>query len=67
MFYLIYYTCLTGYFLAMLFIFYQTLDDNEPKWLQKDGIIGDNPGEIPLKSSTLFFDNMFNIGRVKSN
>ena len=45
MFYLIYYTCLTGYFLAMLLIFYQTLDYKEPKWLQDDGIIGNNPGK----------------------
>lgn len=43
-YYLIYYTCLTGYFIAMLLIFYQTLDDNEPKWKGTNGIIGGNPG-----------------------
>ncbi len=45
-FYVIYYTLLTLYFLAMLWIFYQTLDDKEPKWQNANGIIGTNPGAI---------------------
>jgi hypothetical protein len=28
----------------MLVVFYQTLDDEVPKWLNSNGIIGDNPG-----------------------
>ncbi len=45
MFYVIYYILLAGYFAAMMFIFYQTLDDDKPKWMGKErGIIGENPG-----------------------
>jgi len=43
-FYIIYYTFLTGFFIAMLLIFYQTLDDKVPKWQNSNGIIGNNPG-----------------------
>lgn len=44
LFYIIYYAFLTGFFIAMLLIFYQTLDDKVPKWQNSNGIIGDNPG-----------------------
>ena len=44
LFYIVYYAFLTGFFMAMLFVFYQTLDDEVPKWLNSNGIIGDNPG-----------------------
>jgi sodium/potassium-transporting ATPase subunit beta len=44
LFYVIYYACLAGFFMAMLVVFYQTLDDEVPKWLNSNGIIGDNPG-----------------------
>lgn len=43
-FYIIYYGFLAGFFMAMLLIFYQTLDDNVPKWQNTNGIIGGNPG-----------------------
>jgi len=44
-FYVIYYAFLSAYFVAMMLIFYQTLDDNEPKWKGPEkGIIGMNPG-----------------------
>lgn len=44
-FYVIYYAFLSAYFVAMMLIFYQTLDDNEPKWKGPErGIIGENPG-----------------------
>ena len=39
LFYVVYYTFLTGFFIGMLVIFYQTLDDKQPKWQNKDGII----------------------------
>jgi len=43
-FYLIYYTCLTGFWLAMLNIFFLTLTDHKPKWIADDGLIGASPG-----------------------
>jgi sodium/potassium-transporting ATPase subunit beta len=43
-FYVIYYAFLTGFFAAMLVIFYQTLDEKVPKWQNSNGIIGTNPG-----------------------
>ena len=46
LFYIVYYAFLTGFFMAMLVVFYQTLDDEVPKWLNSNGIIGDNPGKI---------------------
>jgi hypothetical protein len=45
LFYVVYYAFLTGFFMAMLVVFYQTLDDEVPKWLNSNGIIGDNPGK----------------------
>ena len=45
LFYIVYYTFLTGFFIGMLLIFYQTLDDKEPKWQNSNGIIGSNPGK----------------------
>ena len=44
-FYIVYYTCLTGFFMAMLLAFFKTLDDREPTWTyEKGGLIGKNPG-----------------------
>jgi hypothetical protein len=53
LFYIVYYAFLTGFFMAMLFVFYQTLDDEVPKWLNSNGIIGDNPGMIFILLSTM--------------
>jgi len=44
LFYVIYYAFLAGFFVAMLLVFYQTLDDTIPKWQNSNGIIGTNPG-----------------------
>jgi len=44
LFYVIYYAFLAGFFMGMLLIFYQTLDDKIPRWLNSNGIIGANPG-----------------------
>jgi sodium/potassium-transporting ATPase subunit beta len=44
LFYVIFYAALAGFFAIMLLVFYQTLDDNKPKWQQDDGLIGSNPG-----------------------
>lgn len=43
-FYIIYYALLAGFFMGMLLIFYQTLDDKVPRWQNTNGIIGGNPG-----------------------
>lgn len=43
-FYIIYYAFLTAFFIAMLLIFFETLDDKVPKWQNSNGIIGTNPG-----------------------
>jgi len=43
-FYVIFYICLTAFFAAMLWVFYQTLDVTIPKWTQNNGLIGTNPG-----------------------
>jgi len=44
LFYLIFYAGLAAFFAVMLVIFYQTLDNFEPKWKLDSSIIGDNPG-----------------------
>lgn len=41
-FYLIYYTCLAAFWAAMLMVFFQTLEDDKPKY--QSGIIGRSPG-----------------------
>jgi len=44
-FYIIYYTCLAGFFMLMLLVFFQTLKDDRPSWdVDSDSIIGKNPG-----------------------
>jgi sodium/potassium-transporting ATPase subunit beta len=44
LFYLIFYTALAAFFSVMLVIFYQTLDNFEPKWKLDSSLIGDTPG-----------------------
>jgi sodium/potassium-transporting ATPase subunit beta len=44
LFYLIFYAALIGFFAAMLAVFNQTLDDNKPKWMLDESLIGSNPG-----------------------
>lgn len=41
---MVFYVALAGFFAAMLAVFYRTLDDNKPKWLLENGLIGTNPG-----------------------
>lgn len=43
-FYVIFYASLTGFFFAMLAVFYQTIDLRMPKWQLDSSLIGDNPG-----------------------
>ncbi|XP_033228654.1 sodium/potassium-transporting ATPase subunit beta-2-like [Belonocnema kinseyi] len=44
LFYILFYAVLTGFFGAMLAVFYQTLDPHHPKWQQEKSLIGNNPG-----------------------
>lgn len=43
-FYCIYYSCLAAFWAAMLLVFFQTIDYNQPKWTGDNGIIGISPG-----------------------
>ncbi|XP_063244574.1 sodium/potassium-transporting ATPase subunit beta-2-like isoform X1 [Bacillus rossius redtenbacheri] len=43
-FYVLFYAGLSGYFAAMLAVFYQTLDMSSPKWQLDSSLIGSNPG-----------------------
>ncbi|XP_065346789.1 sodium/potassium-transporting ATPase subunit beta-2-like [Cloeon dipterum] len=43
-FYIIFYAALSGFFAAMLAVFYQTLNTKTPKWKLEESIIGTNPG-----------------------
>lgn len=43
-FYIILYAFLAGFFAALLTIFYQTLDMNQPKWTMDSSLIGNSPG-----------------------
>jgi len=51
-FYIIYYSCLAGFWLAMLNIFFLTLEEKAPKWKGANGLIGDSPG-LGLKPAQL--------------
>ncbi|XP_011309917.1 sodium/potassium-transporting ATPase subunit beta-2 [Fopius arisanus] len=44
LFYVIFYGVLTGFFGALLAVFYQTLDPQQPKWQLDRSLIGNNPG-----------------------
>jgi sodium/potassium-transporting ATPase subunit beta len=60
----IFYAVLAGFFAAMLAVFYQTLDDQKPKWKLDEGLIGSNPGlgfrpmpdESNVESTLIWFD-----------
>jgi len=43
-FYIVYYSFLTAFFIVMLLAFFQTLSDKEPTWkMESGGLIGSNP------------------------
>ncbi|KDR20642.1 sodium/potassium-transporting ATPase subunit beta-2-like [Zootermopsis nevadensis] len=44
LFYILFYSGLVGFFLAMIAVFYQTIDLKIPKWQQDRSVIGSNPG-----------------------
>lgn len=43
-FYVIYYACLAAFWALMMFIFFLTIDDHQPKWIGDKGLIGTSPG-----------------------
>jgi len=43
-FYLVYYSCLAAFFMIMLLIFFTSLWDHRPTYLQEESLIGVNPG-----------------------
>lgn len=51
-FYLIYYSCLAGFWAAMLNIFFLTLENHQPKWQNENSLIGVSPG-VGLKPHQL--------------
>jgi len=64
-FYIIYYTLLAGFWLLCLFIFYQFIEDHQPRWQQDGGLIGRSPalGVRPgqddsiIESSVIIFNH----------
>ncbi|XP_069691964.1 sodium/potassium-transporting ATPase subunit beta-2-like [Periplaneta americana] len=44
LFYVLFYSGLIGFFIAMIAVFYQTIDLRIPKWQQDKSLIGNNPG-----------------------
>lgn len=44
LFYILFYSGLIGFFVAMMAVFYQTIDMKIPKWQQDKSVIGNNPG-----------------------
>merc|ERR1711988_282055 len=64
-FYIIYYSCLAGFWALCLFIFYQFIEDHQPRWQMADGLIGKSPalGVRPgqhdsiIESSVIIFNH----------
>lgn len=55
LFYLVFYSCLAGFFAVMLVGFFSTLDDTAPTQQKMYSLIKSNPGEHTEKYN-LFFD-----------
>ena len=64
-FYIIYYSCLAGFWALCMFIFYQFIEDHQPRWQQDAGLIGRSPalGVRPgqddsiIESSVIIFNH----------
>jgi len=64
-FYIIYYSCLAGFWALCMFIFYQFIEEHQPRWQQDDGLIGKSPalGVRPaqhdsiIESSVIIFNH----------
>jgi len=44
LFYCVYYSLLTGFWLACMYVFFMTVPNEHPKWRLEESIIGTNPG-----------------------
>jgi len=64
-FYLIYYTLLAAFWALCIFIFFQTIDDHQPRWTVKDSIIGSSPalGVRPGQTWKLIDSSMINFNK----
>merc|ERR1711910_282785 len=64
-FYIIYYSCLAGFWALCMFIFYQFIEEQQPRWQQDEGLIGRSPalGVRPgqhdsiIESSVIIFNH----------
>jgi len=58
LFYIIYYSCLAGFWIACLQIFFLTLPETAPRWTLEKSLIGTNPGVgIRPRNSDLHIDS----------
>ncbi|KAL5288462.1 ATP1B1.2 family protein [Megaselia abdita] len=63
-FYVIFYAGLAAFFAGLLAVFFQTLQENQPKWKMTEGLIGNNPGlgfrpmppESNVESTLIWYD-----------
>jgi len=55
LFYLVYYTFLALFWALMLFVFFQTINYDTPKWIAEESIIGTSPGLGLRPGKELFF------------
>jgi len=60
-FYCIYYACLTGFWLACMYVFFMTVPVDNPRWTLDESIIGSNPGVgiRPSNTEELVDSSMF--------
>jgi len=68
-FYIIYYACLGAFWLACLFIFYQTIDDKVPKWQMDEALITSSPavGVRPSQSWELVDSSLIMFTHTKKD
>lgn len=66
-FYIIYYSCLAGFWALCMFVFMQTIEDDQPRWLHKDSRIGESPalGVRPSQTDALLDSGMFMFNKDK--
>jgi len=65
-FYLVYYTLLAAFWALMLFIFFQTIDNNVPRWTTDESIIGSSPalGIRPSQAWELIDSSMITFNKA---
>jgi len=61
LFYCVYYSLLTGFWLACMYVFFMTVPNEHPKWRLEESIIGTNPGVgiRPSNTEKLVDSSMF--------